>query len=334
MEQEEGPNTNPFCAEWREGVCQRCAKGSYFGPSGICTVVDPNCKETQGDTCLSCYNGYTLQENTCVKSTVEETSDPLCAEWLDEICVKCSDGSFVNTDGRCALVDPLCKTYDLLNGACLSCYQGFSLEGTKCVESEQQEVSDPNCREFLTPDICSICSDRYFIGANGLCAEVNPLCRTYEPVNGQCLTCFSGFALSLGGCIESRENVTDSNCKEWNGSRCIACSFGAYFGPEGKCLLADPLCRTFDPMNGRCTSCYSSFVLQGGRCIKDDNNEVTDAFCAEFLEGVCVRCSRGYVFGTDGLCKQVSASCATFDEITGECLTCFLGFYLEDGKCL
>ena len=168
-----------------------------------------------------------------------------------------------------------------------------------------------------------------------MCIEVNPLCRTYDPINGECQSCFSGFELFGGNCIESTEEVTDNNCKEWEGDRCVACSFGAYFGPEGNCLLADPLCKTVNPQNGQCTSCYSSFLLtEEGRCVKDENNEVTDANCAEFFEGICVRCSAGFVFGDDGFCKLVSADCETFDEITGECLSCFFGFYLKDGQCL
>ena len=146
MEDELVPNANPFCAEWDGNICRKCAKGSYFDPQGICVVVDPNCKEVDGNVCLSCYNGYTLDDNVCVKSTVEETADALCAEWLGEICAKCSEGTFMGENGKCNVVSPLCKTFDEMTGACLSCYQGFNIEGTACVESAAKEVSDPNCK--------------------------------------------------------------------------------------------------------------------------------------------------------------------------------------------
>ncbi len=89
--------------------------------------------------------------------------------------------------------------------------------------------------------------------------EVNVYCHEYDQSTGNCLTCFPGFALSGTSCVVSTNSVSDPNCKTWDGSTCLACAFGAYFSPDRVCLIANPLCKTFDPSNGNCLSCYDSF---------------------------------------------------------------------------
>jgi hypothetical protein len=139
------------------------------------------------------------------------------------------------------------------------------------VVSNETAPSDPYCQKFLTADVCSQCSDRYYIGSSGSCIEVNPLCHYYDQSTGACLTCFPGFALNAGECAVSTASVSDPNCKAWNGSVCLACAFGAYFSASRTCLFASPLCKTFDPSNGDCLSCYDSFELTNGTCIKSTN---------------------------------------------------------------
>lgn len=275
-----GPNTNPYCSKWIGTVCQSCATGSYFDSNGQCIVVDANCKDAVGTVCNSCYNGYTLQNNTCVKSIDQPSANSLCAKWNGSICTQCSTGTYLNAAGICAVVNPLCNTFDLTSGNCLSCYQGYSLSSGTCVVSNATSPSDPFCQKFLTPDVCSQCSDRYYIGAAGVCIEVNPYCHEYDQTTGDCLTCFPGFALNQGNCSVSTATVTDPNCKTWNGTVCIACAFGAYFAADKTCQIANPLCKTFDHNNGNCLSCYDSFDLSNGACIKSTNQTVSDPNCA------------------------------------------------------
>lgn len=39
------------------------------------------------------------------------------------------------------MANPLCKTFDELNGACLSCYSGYAVSGTECVIDESAASS-------------------------------------------------------------------------------------------------------------------------------------------------------------------------------------------------
>jgi hypothetical protein len=46
------------------------------------------------------------------------------------------------TSGRCVGLNPLCKTSNLTNGNCLSCYPGYTLANGLCSVS----FKDPNCQ--------------------------------------------------------------------------------------------------------------------------------------------------------------------------------------------
>jgi len=45
------------------------------------------------------------------------------------------------------------------------------------------------------------------------------------------------------------------------------CSTGYYFEKDGKCTAVDPLCATFNEMNGQCKSCFTGYALQSGLCV-------------------------------------------------------------------
>jgi hypothetical protein len=56
--------------------------------------------------------------------------------------------------------------------------------------------------------------------------------------------------------------------------------------------------------------------------------------CFEYGDdGNCKTCEFRYVL-KDGECAQVSDFCNTWDESTGDCVTCYDGFKLEVGACI
>jgi len=55
-------------------------------------------------------------------------------------------------------------------------------------------VINPNCLAFnLTK--CLNCKVGYYVGIKSICTPVNPLCLTYNMINGGCLSCNAGFHL-------------------------------------------------------------------------------------------------------------------------------------------
>jgi hypothetical protein len=57
-------------------------------------------------------------------------------------CLQCADRFFLNYNGICSSVDPLCNTYDTKSGNCTSCYLGYLIHDGVCIFSLN---TDPFC---------------------------------------------------------------------------------------------------------------------------------------------------------------------------------------------
>lgn len=143
-----------------------------------------------------------MNRGNCVISS-SATAPTNCAIFTNGVCVKCSKGSYFS-QGQCVSVSPLCQTYDENNGNCLSCFNGYVLQGPTCIVSSaapSQTVN--NCRNF-TNGICYECSQRFYM-SNGQCLPVNDYCNGYDSNTGACTSCYQGFALQQGACYRTLE---------------------------------------------------------------------------------------------------------------------------------
>ena len=204
------------------------------------------------------------------------------------VCTECLVFYYLDAGSICQPVNPNCKTYNSTNGACLSCYPGFGIVETTCLPGVATSSSDPNCNQF-NGSLCLKCSFGYYLPASGLCTQVNPSCKTFDPTNGQCLSCFPGFSVQNGGCLVGSSTPTAANCNQLdsNTGKCIKCSFGFYFDVNGNCIAQDPNCKNFNTASLTCTDCYPGFSLVGGSCSKSVNT-VSDPNCKTFNGSVCV----------------------------------------------
>lgn len=154
-----------------------------------------------------------------------------------------------------------------------------------------------------------------FFNGLGVCELVNPLCKTFDALNGACTSCFSGYEVTGGGqCEKSKEEERDAYCAEFQEGFCVKCSNGYYFERDGKCTAADPLCATFDPMDGRCLTCFLGYEVQSGLCILKEE-DARDPNCASFNpDNTCKQCSKGFVFNQDTKnCQLTNPLCKTID---------------------
>ena len=109
-------------------------------------------------------------------------------------------------------MNPLCKTSNLTDGSCLTCFSGYSIINGVCVFS----FSDPNCRQFNSTN-CLVCSLGFFLDTKGKCRQVSPLCKIFNTTSGFCLGCYPGYSLSTGNCIlNSALTSVDPNCMNYN----------------------------------------------------------------------------------------------------------------------
>jgi hypothetical protein len=56
-------------------------------------------------------------------------------------------------------------------------------------------VLNPGCRQFDSNGNCLACSNRFYKNKEGICQPVNNNCRTFNPDNGACTSCYDGFSI-------------------------------------------------------------------------------------------------------------------------------------------
>lgn len=160
--------------------------------------MSPACTNYSGvGICQKCVNLYYLNNGVCVKETSTKGADPNCVlNDLYNYCQQCSSNYFIQL-GNCLLADQLCQTFDPNNGNCLTCYNGYILNNTKCY---LDSTPPPNCKVYSN-GVCQQCADRYFMKAGkGACVQVSTLCNAYDNQTGLCSSCYDGYMLSGGLC--------------------------------------------------------------------------------------------------------------------------------------
>jgi hypothetical protein len=245
---------------------------------------------------------------------------------LQQQCIECSTRYYLDSARICQPVNPNCNDYNKTTGACITCYPGFGLIEDTCLPGIVANTFDVNCNEFKGNE-CVKCSSGFFKGVDGKCKRVDPSCRTYNPNNGQCTGCYSGYEVKGGLCVMAQSSPTIANCNEIDIATglCKKCSFGYYFDAFGNCVQKDPNCKTFDTISQKCTECYPGHDLKGNQCIQGVAPG-GDPNCKTFQNKVCQECSKGAIFNSNRTCIIVNPECATFDPSTGLCTSCYSGY--------
>lgn len=211
--------------------------------------------------------------------SMAQFTNPGCANFdSNNICQSCLNNYYL-LSGICFPVSPLCLTYNPTNGNCLSCYNGFILSGTTCAIAPQIA----NCLNYSSSYTCIGCNAGFYLN-NNQCTKVNPLCATYNLSNGQCLTCPSGYSLSLGQCVAN----SISNCITQSLTTCIACNQN-YLLINNTCILKDLNCMNYQLTV--CTNCSNGYFLVNNKCVILIQN------CLAYdSSGNCNSCQNGYIF--------------------------------------
>jgi proprotein convertase subtilisin/kexin type 5 len=318
-------NRDPNCARYNGTVCAQCSNRYYFGSSSACVPVNPLCSNYNSiGACLSCYPGYTILGSVCI---VSRQTDPNCKSFSQGgICTACYNGFFYNqAQTVCQPLNPLCKTSNLNDGTCLTCYPGYSPNAGMCAVSFQ----DPNCQKWDSArSVCTLCSTKFYIDTTGRCRQISPNCKTFDPMAGNCLSCFGGYVLANGVCTMGGPSNTDVGCQTYNGSVCLQCYRGYYLDYTGKCRQSNPLCKTTNPANGNCLTCYQGYIVVLGNCTQGDSSTSSgDTNCKNSDQsGVCTGCYNGYFLTPGMACQKMDPLCKTYTSAFNACTSCYDGY--------
>ena len=334
--------------DWENQVCLECSARWVFNEQRVCVPVNDNCAtfDNANGACLSCYKGYTLANGVCSLSQTEITgpTDLGCRtwDWDNQRCLECSARWVFNEQRVCVPVNDNCATWGD-NGVCLTCYKGFELNNGVCVLS-QTEITGPTdlgCRTWdWDNQVCLECSARWVFNEQRVCVPINDNCATFDN-NGACLTCYKGYTLANGVCSLSQTEITgptDLGCRtwDWDNQVCLECS-ARWVLNNGVCVAINDLCATFDNVSGACLSCYKGYTLANGVCSLSQTEITgpTDLGCRtwDWDNQRCLECSARWTFNQQGVCVAVNDLCATFDNASGACLSCYKGYTLANGVC-
>lgn len=307
-------------------MCIDCYQGHFLNvTTGRCQQVNILCRTSNANgACLSCYPGYDLIAGNCLVSDSSTGSgDPNCREAnVNEICLECFSGYFLTVGRRCQRMDPLCRTYTPNNASCVTCYEGYTERNGECLISSQvpDANNDPYCIK-ADGQRCVECAQGYYMDSDGVCQQLNPLCRNSDMTNGACLSCYEGYEVSGVTCVVAAP-INIPYCVTVSNRVCIECING-YYTEDGGCSLANTLCASYDPTNGDCFSCVPGYVFQEGECIYPSMG--VDPQCAYYTNSFCSRCNPGYAL-INYVCGEVDPDCLDFDEPNNSCREC------RDGK--
>jgi hypothetical protein len=361
--------------------CQSCATGFELA-SNLC-VPSPsiaNCavySDNTGSTCTSCLARYYLTGNTCPATTVQN-----CAVFTLNVdtCAYCSPGFYLKNN-ICYLDDPNCITFSANYDQCVGCKKNYFLQNFRCYAgtvvncrtytqdtntctqclagftllSNQCVLFIPGCQTYSRNGLtCDICNPGLALFSYTTCVVHVPFCRQYTQDGAVCLECENGYLManricalkvqncqtySAQGLCQECENfyyysnlkclpTTVQNCAAYllNTNTCVGCKF-RYALVEGLCVWDSP-CTSFN-IDDTCNACQEPFVLKNKKCVIP-----VDQCIMYSTDGrSCLSCSLGFRL-QDNKCIFV-AVCSVYDpdKLDGTCLVCAPGYYLDQGNC-
>ena len=146
---------DPNCAKYDEqGGCLVCSD-KYYKMAGVCTRVSALCKTYNPITgsCLTCYPGYYLAGGACWTGN-DPNLDPNCnLRSITGSCLQCRASYYLGDNGYCRAANPLCRTFNISTGNCLTCYKGYVVKDSTCALATS-DTTDPNCLTFLPSGLC------------------------------------------------------------------------------------------------------------------------------------------------------------------------------------
>ena len=255
-------------------------------------------------------------------------------------CVQCIFRYFLWT-GTCKKVSDLCQSWNLNNGACVTCYDGYIVAGADCIPntlttfsssssntmtstiattnsgtsstSSQNTITFANCAQVsANGQFCQQCVFRYYWNAaNSACWKVSDQCRSWRLANGACTDCYIGFALSGAACVQA---PSSSSSSAGSGSAGMTSS---------SATTTSTTTITSNTINGIINSSTAT-VVTIPNCVQLSSDNL-----------YCAVCSFKYYWSSvSKSCVKVNDLCKYWNLDNGGCTDCFNGYKLNGNICI
>ncbi|ELP91473.1 protein serine/threonine kinase, putative [Entamoeba invadens IP1] len=339
-------NGSKYCSECPSGfysttgssTCVQCVSTSC----GVCSI-------TTGE-CTSCNVGYSydLYNKNCLICPASYYSSGGTS-----LCSKCATGYYsLSGSSKCTACSTSCKTCDQTNGNCLSCYDGYFLNGKIC--------DTCSAGTYQSGGSCVTCTDmQYSLAGSTTCKSCSSTCLSCDKTNGYCMSCESGMGITTTTCsVCSAGTYSIANKCEYcllgtfssspKSLRCDTCADGTYADTTGlpSCKTCDVLCQgPCERTSGKCIACTSSAILSNGVCslcnsgtMANQTTNICDVCKAGTYAGEgfseCKICGE-MTYSTVGSssCQQCDSHCDGCDATNGKCVSCVVGYAFVVGKC-
>ncbi|EAR86011.2 leishmanolysin family protein (macronuclear) [Tetrahymena thermophila SB210] len=296
-----------------------------------------------------CNNGYCV----CLKGYAGADCSQRCPEeyvWDSNRCVQnCPRGQFKNLDntckptcpykyygekftGNCTLCSVNCSAcFGSASNQCLSCNDGYSLQGNKCVEmicySSCQSCSGPNSNQ------CTSCPAGKYLDSRNTCQHCQSPCENCFNSSTECTTCSQGYFMDRfsGKCVS--ENSCDSSCLDCSAFRdptkCTLCRDGFFLNEYGECQKCDQSCSICTMRGNNCIKCVQGWEYSASkkRCFYNCH-ESCDTCTLVLDPKACIRCAFNHVM-SNNQCVPCDKSCHGCTENPKKCNECAKGYYLD-----
>ena len=266
-------------------LCQVCNDGNFLTtnmkectayPSGVigCSIY------SDATTCTSCSTDRWLNEGVCTDVLTADKVANCLLYSNSTTCSVCQDSFFLEGNACVTLNVNNCAQV-ASKDACESCLNGFRLK-TDNGKTTCESFTKPNCITYEQngTNPCTLCSQNFYIDANGDCAAVSPIIINclFNETKETCKMCAQGFALAKDAktCVDA--SSFDTNCTQ-----------------------------VVMPANMSCSECSPGYYFKNGVCTAFTGKSISDGCFSQNLDVAteCLLCNTGYYMNSSLNCVKV-----------------------------